>query len=132
MYTRIHILAPEGTQWPLGVDAFEGRLRQGLPGAILTPRTQTSSGAVGVPFKIDDDDDELHEGLYIEGEQLILFGGTPEIWSNTIAWFLGLLPAGSPSLAMVEVNPEAIAPIPHGVGAADIEALLNRMTSEVE
>ena len=128
MYTTIHILAPEGTRWPLDMAIFGSQLSVRIPGVSIRGPKQTSVGGVDyVPFE-GEIAGEVRHGLYAAGTQLILEDGSPEFWSDTIVWFLDLLPPGSRVMAMVEVNPQEIAPIPAGADAATIEAVLNRLT----
>jgi hypothetical protein len=127
MYTTIHIAAPEGTRWPLDMTTFSRRLGERLPGVnVHTPKRTAVGDADYVPFESEIDGETRH-GLYADGTQLILEDGTPEFWSATIVWFLGLLPAGSGAVALVDVNPEEIAPIPSGADAEAVEEVLNRL-----
>ncbi|MER7466736.1 hypothetical protein [Streptomyces sp. NPDC097981] len=65
-------------------------------------------------------------GSYFDHSHLILRGGSPGLWADTIIWFLGLLPAGTPTVTMVETGPDSIS-VPPGAGRQEIQELLDTL-----
>jgi hypothetical protein len=114
----IFVGAPQGQRWPLSIDDAETQLRARFPDAILQRRTSGVTGEPYLSFTVDLADGMPRHGVYAEGRNLALSDGTPADWADTIAWFIRLLPAGTPMLAMVEANPTPV-PIPEGTSTPD-------------
>jgi hypothetical protein len=115
--------------WPLGAATLTSRLRERVPGVRVTDPKQENLGSdtyISFEFPLHD---EVRHANYIEGSQLSLHDGSPADWAETISWFLGLLPSGTPAIALVEANPEGMATILAGADAAAIEALLDRLAA---
>jgi hypothetical protein len=58
---------------------------------------------------------------------LILCDGPPELWADTIVWFLSQLPSDAAVVAMVESSPEQIAPVPRTADPAAVRDLLDQL-----
>ncbi|MGW3124575.1 hypothetical protein ACWDBW_47050 [Streptomyces sp. NPDC001107] len=122
MQDGIFIAAPPGTDWPLTMEEFEARIRERCPDVLCTSKHAVIGDEDYLAFEADIDDERRH-GSYFDHAQLILRDAPPAFWADTIVWFLSLLPAGTPAVAMVETNPD-IAPVPPGASADEIRNLL--------
>ncbi|QUQ66151.1 hypothetical protein [Kutzneria sp. CA-103260] len=126
MQGTIFIAAPPGTTWPLSLDDVEQQLRQRLPGVRTFHRHAAVSNTDYIDFQVTVDG-LLSISSYFAGGTLILRDGSAADWADTIEWFLGLLPPGTPAVAMIEENPDEIVPVPLDATAAAIEALLDAL-----
>jgi hypothetical protein len=98
MWEKLYIVAAEGTTWPLDLDTVEREFRRRFPGCVLSRRRGAASGKDYVSFDLDVDG--MRHGIYVDGGNLTLSGGSPEAWADTVAWFLALLPADSSAVAV--------------------------------
>lgn len=126
MQGSIFIAATPGTSWPLDLDTVSRHWRERFPDTQLFRKHAPVSDTDYVDFQLELDG-EIRACSYFADSKLILNDGTSTLWADTIVWFLRLLPAGSTAVAMVEVNPDEIAPVPAGVDAAAIVGLLDRL-----
>jgi hypothetical protein len=123
----IFIAAPPKTEWPLTMDTLGQRLPEQFPQVqVFPPQQGAASGKHYIPFEVTLDG-EVRHGTFFDRSHLILNDGPPALWADTIAWFLRLLPPGTPAVAMVEVNPEQVVAIPPAADAAAIRALLDEL-----
>lgn len=125
MQDAIFIAAPPGIDWPLTMDDFEAGIRERHPDVLCTAKHEPIGDEDYLAFEVDIDDERRH-GSYFDRAQLILRDAPPAFWADTIVWFLSLLPAGTPAVAMVETNPDP-APIPPQASADDIRNLLEAL-----
>jgi hypothetical protein len=102
MAGKLYLAAPPGHRWPLTLDELTDRLRQRFPGALISRRTSSVTRNDVLDFDVTLDDGEMRHGTYVDGGKLTLSDGTPSDWADTLAWFLSLLPEGTPAVAMVE------------------------------
>lgn len=127
MQDAIFIAAPPGTSWPLDMQTLGLRLRDQLPDVhVSAPRQAGSSGEDYIDFQATVDG-QLRTGSYFDRATLILRDGPPELWADTIVWFLAQLSGGATAVAMVESNPEQVAPVPPTATAAEVRALLEQL-----
>jgi hypothetical protein len=103
--------APQGETWPLGIDTVEPLLRQRFPEAIINRRTSAVTGKNRLSFAIPFADGIQRHGIYVDHDNLALSDGTGTDWADTIAWFLNLLPAGTPTVVMRGEGPDVV-PLP--------------------
>ncbi|MDQ0761001.1 hypothetical protein [Streptomyces canus] len=125
MQDAIFVAAPPGTVWPLTLGEFETRILVRYPEALCTAKHEPIRGQDYLAFEIDLDGERRH-GSYFDRSHLILQDAPPAFWADTVVWFLGLLPPGTPAVAMIETNPDT-APIPPGAGAEDVRLLLEAL-----
>lgn len=126
MQGSIFIAATPGTSWPLDLDTVSRYWRERFPATQLFRKHAPVSDTDYVDFQIELDG-EVRVCSYFADSKLILNDGTAALWADTIVWFLGLLPAGATAVAMVEVNPDAIRPVPAGADAATIVGFLDSL-----
>src|SRR5262249_13706641 len=118
---------PPGTSWPLDMQTLGRRLRDQLPDVHVSPPRQAgTSGEDYIDFQTTIDG-QLRTGTFFDRATLILRDGPPELWADTIVWFLAQLPTDATVVAMVESNPEQLAPVPRSATAADVLALLDQL-----
>jgi hypothetical protein len=129
MQGTIFIAAPPGTRWPLTLDGVERQLRQRFPDVATFRRHAAVSDTDYIDFQVTVDG-LVRVSSYFDDGKLILNDGSSADWADTIVWFLGLLPPGTPAMAMIEENPDDIAPVPPAATAAAIEALLDGLAGE--
>jgi hypothetical protein len=55
--------------------------------------------------------------------------GDPAVWADTIAWWLSLLPAGTPTVTMTDANTNPVA-IETTSDAAQVRELLDRLNAQ--
>jgi hypothetical protein len=103
--------APQGETWPLGIDIVEPLLRQRFPEAIINRRTSAVTGKTRLSFAIPFPDGTARHGIYVDHDNLALSDGTAADWADTIAWFLSLLPPGTPTVTMRGEGPD-VTPLP--------------------
>lgn len=109
MSPQLHLVAVEGTAWPLGAAEFARVARMRWPDAVIDTDPVATIATPHVTFDIEIDQMARY-GMYVQAEQLVLNAGSPEDWADTVVWFLGLLPRGSG----VECFTDA-APVPHAL-----------------
>ncbi len=124
MHGTIFIAAPPNARWPLTLDGVEGQLRQRFSDVEIFRRHAAVSDRDYLDFQITVDG-LIRISSYFDDGRLILNDGSSADWADTIVWFLGLLPPGTPAVAMIEENPDETAVIPPGAKAQAIEALLD-------
>ncbi len=121
-------VAPEGTTWPLDLDTVEAEFRRRFPDAVVWRGRTLVSGrnyiSAGVPIE-----GMLLNANYFENGNLALSDGTPELWADTFAWFLSLLPAGTPAVAFTDQN-QNFTPIPEGAAPTQIQLIYERLIAE--
>jgi hypothetical protein len=124
----LFIAAPQGARWPLTLDEVEAHLRQRFPDAVITRETMATSGEPYLDFHVRLADGTPRQGVYVERGNLVLSDGLPADWAETIAWFLGLLPPGTPTVVMVEDNPVPV-PLPEATTTPEaIQELLENLS----
>lgn len=129
MQDSIFIAAPQGTSWPLALETFGTRFEQQWPEArIFPPERGGASNEDYINFQVTLDG-QLRTGSYFDRSTLILRDGPPQVWAETITWFLRLLPAGTPAVAMCESNPEEVRPIPANSDTETIRRLLEALAN---
>lgn len=126
MHDAIYIAAPPGTTWPLDLDTLDQRLQEYLPDlrAYLKHAPVTDKDYLDFETTLAG---EPRHGTYFDRSHLILRDGPPAFWAATIAWFLSLLPQDTQAVAMLEANPEHLAPIPTAATAEQIQDLLETL-----
>ncbi|MFC0430516.1 hypothetical protein [Kutzneria buriramensis] len=129
MQGTIFVAAPPGTTWPLTLDGVERQLRQQFPDVMIFRRHAAVSDTDYLDFQVTVDG-LARVSSYFDDGKLILNDGSSADWADTIVWFLGLLPAGTPAVAMIEDNPDEIVPIPAGATGHVVEALLDGLAGE--
>jgi hypothetical protein len=129
MQGTIFIAAPPGTVWPLSLDHVEQQLRQRFPGVQTFRRHAPVAGTDYCDFQLTVDG-LVRVGSYFGDGTLILNDGSSRDWADTIVWFLGLLPPGTPAVAMIEENPDEIVPVPAAATVNEVEALLDGLAGE--
>jgi hypothetical protein len=115
---NLYVGAPQGQQWPLTLDVAEAHLRQRFPDAPISRETMAVTGEPYLSFDVQLADGVTRHGIYVDRDNLALSDGTPADWADTIAWFLGLLPAGTPTVVMVEEEPVPV-PLPAATTTPD-------------
>jgi hypothetical protein len=121
------VAAAQGTAWPLDLDQAEAALRQRFPAAIFGRYTIPPSGRTYLSFDVELNGMPRH-GIYVEGGNLSLSDGSPDDWADTIAWFLSLLPPGTPTVALAERNPDLVS-IASNVAADEVRELFELLTT---
>jgi hypothetical protein len=121
----IFISAAPGTAWPLSITAVERLLESRFPDAQFFRKHAPVSGKDYVDFEVTLAG-ESRIGSYFDQGRLILRDGEPALWADTIVWFLRHLPRETPTVAMVEVNPEVV-PIPPGADADTVREMLDSL-----
>ncbi|MDH6113566.1 hypothetical protein P3T36_005271 [Kitasatospora sp. MAP12-15] len=124
----IFIAAPPGAAWPLGLAEFEARVRDHIPLVLCFTRHDPVQRRDYLNFEADLDGMRRH-GSYFEHSNLVLSDGDPAFWADTITWFLSLLPAAAPAVAMAESNPDDVVPVPAGASAEQIRDLLDTLVA---
>lgn len=126
MQDSIFISAPPQKSWPLSITMVEARLKEQFPDVRCFREHLEVSDQHYLDFQMTLDG-QLRTGVFFDHSYLILKDGPTTLWANTIVWFLSLLPAGTPAVAMVETNPEVV-PIPPRADAETIRQLLDSLT----
>lgn len=124
MRTTIYLSAPEGQRWRLDADTVEERIQHRWPQVAVRRTTGRATGSERLSCAIDLGEQEGRL-VYQQGGPLVLDDGEPGEWSDTIAWFLAMLPAGSGTVAMTGHN-RAVVPVARGATADQIRDLLDR------
>jgi hypothetical protein len=112
MWDKLYVAAPDGTAWPLDLDTAEAKLRERFPEAVTSRQTARASGQDYLSFDVPIEGMMRH-GIYVEGGNLTLSDGAPADWAETVSWFLSLLPAGTPAVALTEHN-QQLTPVAPG------------------
>ena len=110
--------APEGQSWPLSLDDVEPRLRERFPEAHIARKTSRVTGKTRLTFSVRLPDGQPRHGIYVDQDNLALSDGDPAVWADTIAWFLGLLPPGTRTVAMRGEGP-TLAELPPQIRTPD-------------
>lgn len=110
MTGKLYLGAPAEETWPLSLPTVETHLRQRFPDMLASRRTSLVTGNEVLDFDVRLADGELRHGTYVAGGKLALSDGTPADRADTIAWFLSLLPEGTPTM-VIRDGPEPI-PLP--------------------
>jgi len=127
MWDKLYIGAPQGTTWPLDLDTAEERVRGRFPNAITSRETAQPFARDYLSFDVPIDGTPRH-AMYFDGFNLTLSDGSPADWADTIAWFLSLLPRGTPAIAMSEHNSQPT-PISTEASPEIIRDLLDGLTA---
>ncbi|MGA5823691.1 hypothetical protein ACPC54_38230 [Kitasatospora sp. NPDC094028] len=122
----IFIAAAPGTTWPLSCDDAEEHLRTRFPDVRTWHKHAPVSDTDYVDFQVEIDG-TVRLGSYFEHRNLVLNDGTPEVWADTIAWFLALLPTEARTVAVVESNPDNVRTIRPGADTGEIRDLLDTL-----
>ncbi|MFF2751320.1 hypothetical protein ACFVVA_38005 [Kitasatospora sp. NPDC058048] len=103
-------------------------------GRALVERFQVLAGEVDLlagPVRVGEGGVGLsgmgRHGRYFERGHLILDDGDADVWADTAAWFLDLLPADARAVAMIESNPDSVRTIPAGADAAQVREILQSL-----
>jgi hypothetical protein len=126
-WDKLVVAAPQGTTWPFDLDRAEAALRERFPDAILCRHTGAATRQTYVSFDVQIDGVPRH-GIYVEGGNLTLSDGSPDDWADTIAWFLSLLPPGTPTVALAERNPD-LASITSNASADEVREQFELLTT---
>ncbi|MFE9427724.1 hypothetical protein ACFYNO_32700 [Kitasatospora sp. NPDC006697] len=126
---RVLIAAAPGTTWPLRREEFHASLVERFPEARCYEKHEPVNRVDYLGFYVDLDGTERH-GNYFEGSHLTLEDAEPQEWAPTIEWFLTLLPVAAPVVAVLESNPDALAPLPPRATAEEIRAALAELITE--
>ncbi|MGW7586621.1 hypothetical protein ACWGKU_33520 [Kitasatospora sp. NPDC054768] len=122
----IHLAAAPGTTWVLSPQDAENHLRARFPDLQAWQEQAPASGKDYVTFQVDLDGTS-RRGSYFERGHLILDDGDADLWADTAAWFLGLLPADARAVTMIESNPDSVRALPPGADAAQIREILQSL-----
>jgi hypothetical protein len=122
----IYIAAPPGTTWPLDLDALDQRLQERFPDLRAFLKHAPVRDQHYLDFQTTLEGLPRH-GSYFDRTHLILRDGPPQLWADTIAWFLSLLPEDAEAVAMLETNPEHLAALPRTASAEQISVLLEEL-----
>ncbi|MFF2123445.1 hypothetical protein ACFVXH_39575 [Kitasatospora sp. NPDC058184] len=122
----IHLAAAPGTTWALAPQDAEDHLRARFPDLRAWQEQAPASGKDYVTFQVDLDG-ASRRGSYFARGHLILDDGDADLWADTAAWFLGLLPADARAIAMIESNPDSVRTIPPGADAAQVREILRSL-----
>ncbi len=125
MSDAIFIAAPPNTTWPLDLTDFEGSLQTHWSDVHVTPRHAPATNEDYLAFELDLEGERRH-GAYFDHRYLLLEDGTPALWADTIAWFLGLLPTDAQVVCMTEAVPQPI-PMPRQASADQVIAVLDSL-----
>lgn len=125
----VFIAAAPGTTWPLSRDEFRDSLLERFPGARYFDKIEPITRQDYLSFYVELDGTERH-GDYFEHSNLSLEDAEPGEWAETIEWFLTLLPVAAPVVAVLESNPDALAPLPARADAGEIRAALEELVIE--
>ena len=128
MIDSFFIAAPQGATWPLDIDTVDQRLQERFPGMHGEIVYANGKGEYYLSFDINIDG-TTRTGAYYVGN-LILNDGDEEDWASTIAWFLSLLPAGTPAVVMRESNPDEIPLLPPDPSAGQVRQILEDLAVE--
>lgn len=114
----LYLGAPEGQAWPLSIEQVEPRLRERFPDSAILRKTSLVTRKTRLSFTIPFPDGNRRHGIYIDHDNLALSDGEVADWADTIAWFLGLLPPGTPCVAMRGEGP-VFTPLPAQIRTSD-------------
>ncbi|MFF9479753.1 hypothetical protein [Streptomyces sp. NPDC014733] len=126
MITGIFIAAPEGHQWALRIEEFESALQQRFPDVRTATRHSPVTGNRALDFDVEINGEDVW-GSYVDRTNLVLAEGEPSLWAESVTWFLSLLPDDASAVAMVEANPDEVAPVRRDANADSITLLLESL-----
>jgi hypothetical protein len=129
MLDTFFVNAPEGDRWPLDIDTLDQHLQERFPGMNGWIRHAPVLSQDYLDFDVVLEGSR-RAGSYYAGGPLILNDGDAEDWAPTIAWFLSLLPLGTPAVVMRESDPEEIVPLPADPSPAQIQQILEQIAPE--
>jgi hypothetical protein len=121
----LYVVIPEDEPWPVGLDEVETLLRQRWPTAMVTREASAVTGIQYLSFDVELNG-AARWGTYSQRTGFSLSEGFPADWADTVAWFLGLLPAGTRALAAADGNLELV-PLPPSPSADEVRALYERL-----
>lgn len=127
MTDTIFIAAPQDTTWPLELGGFERQLRTRWSDVHTWTRHNAITDQDFLSFEMDMAGERRH-GAYFDRHLLVLEDGTPDFWTDTIAWFLSLLPVDAEVVCMTETVPEPV-PMPRRADPRQIVAVLESLGS---
>ncbi|MFD4904223.1 hypothetical protein [Kitasatospora purpeofusca] len=122
----IHLGAAPGTTWTLSPHDAEDHLRARFPGLQTWNERAPASGKEYVTFQVDLGG-ESRRGSYFERGHLILDDGDADLWAETAAWFLALLPPDARTVAMIDSNPDSVRTVPPGADTAQVREILQSL-----
>jgi hypothetical protein len=126
VHDAIYIAAPPGTTWPLDLDTADQRLQEHFPDLRARLKHAPLAGKDYLEFETTLAGEPRHAS-YFDRSHLILRDGPPAFWAETIAWFLTLMPEDTAAIAMLETNPEHLAPLPPRPTAEQVLELLETL-----
>ena len=126
---RIIIAPAEGSEWPLSLADFADRLSERIPDAHTTVQHSPATNGDYYTFQFGEPGRRRY-GAYFERSNLSLSDGTIEDWSDTIAWFLRLLPEGTPTVCLLEAVPIPT-PLSTRSTPAQVAAILNELNESL-
>jgi hypothetical protein len=124
----LYIGAIEGTRWPLDLNTVEQKLRERYPDLVSQRRNTAPPQQDYLSFDLSLGG-EMRHGIYIDGGHLALSDGTPADWAEIVAWFLSLLPNGTPTAAYNEHTQQAT-PVPERANASQVKELLESVIAD--
>lgn len=123
-----YVGAAEGTAWPFGLDDVETELQRRFPG-IETGRGRTRVREVDyVLFDLASGDRDI-ECMYVDHFSLTMIDCEPEDCARILIWFLPLLPAGTPSVAMSDSHAVPV-PLPPLTGVEEIAEFFSTLSPD--
>lgn len=108
MAGKLYLAAPPNQRWPLTIDDLTSQLQRRFPDALISRRTSAVTRNDVLDFDITLADGDMRHGTYVDGGKLALSDGSPTDWADTLAWFLSLLPDGTPAVAMIEEGADVV------------------------
>ncbi|MEU4587077.1 hypothetical protein AB0F92_34295 [Kitasatospora aureofaciens] len=126
----IHLGAAPGTTWALSPLEAEDHLRARFPDLQAGQEHSPTTGKNYVSFYVELAGESRH-GAYFERGHLVLDDGDADLWADTAAWFLGLLPADARAVAMIESSPDSVRTIPPGADTAQVREILQSLLDVV-
>jgi hypothetical protein len=108
MAGKLYLAAPPNQQWPLTIDDLTTQLHRRFPDALISRRTSAITRNDVLDFEVTLADGEMRHGTYVDGGKFALSDGSPSDWADTLAWFLSLLPDGTPAVAMVDEGADVV------------------------
>lgn len=101
----IFVAAPPGEPWHVTLDQVEGWLRERWPDVFILRKHINRFDRDYLSFDATVESESRH-GNFFDRHQLTLEDGSPEVWADSISWFLSRLPAGSRAVGALEHVPE--------------------------
>jgi hypothetical protein len=128
MRTTIYLGAAPGHHWPIDLDTAEVQLRRRWPEIVVRRLDSHVTGKQRLSCDVIVDDQPMPL-IYEADGPLVLEDGDPAVWADTIAWWLSLLPAGTPTVTMTDANTNPVA-IETTSDAAQVRELLDRLNAQ--